>query len=476
LQTGADVPAFDNFHLHPSIAAALEQLGWSPSDPVVREATPTVARGHNLVAVTPPAPAYATATLGAVFSRSDVGRLALVLVPSAQLEEWGVLAYRLARDTEVRVQVARGVARAMRHLRAQAADVLVTTPEIALTLVSRSTLQMESLSSFFLAWPEMLPEEEFLTPLMQDLPKDAQRVIYTSEPERGDLLVERYARKALTVGAAELETQPGAPVRTVAVAWSDRVRAVAQVIELLDPPSLTVWTLDRRQHDEISQVTGNQPGVQLATGEALPAATIVAFDLPSGGRLRQLLAAGEVVLLVPSGSERYVSRIAPSRRPLQLPAVVETIRSAEATRREAIVKAIEKARESRALFALAPLFERYESQLVAAALYDLWTSAAPAAAPPLAEVPSTVKVYVGWGRKDGANPNELVAVLTKELRVDRTKIGRIELRDAYSLVELPAQEAEGLAAALNGKTIGKKRVTARVDRGPTGPRRRGSRV
>ena len=81
------------------------------------------------------------------------------------------------------------------------------------------------------------------------------------------------------------------------------------------------------------------------------------------------------------------------------------------------------------------------------------------------EVPATAKVYVGWGKKDGANPNELVAVLTKELRVDRSKIGRIELRDAYSLVELPAQEVEPVAAALNGKTIRKKRVSAHVDRG-----------
>jgi ATP-dependent RNA helicase DeaD len=75
------------------------------------------------------------------------------------------------------------------------------------------------------------------------------------------------------------------------------------------------------------------------------------------------------------------------------------------------------------------------------------------------------------GKKDGANPNELVAVLTKELRVERSKIGRIELRDAYSLIELPAGEAEQVASALNGRTIRRKRVSARVDRGPSRPPR-----
>jgi hypothetical protein len=210
-------PAFENFHLHPSIAATLERLGWSGNDPLVREAAPTVARGHNLVAVTPPSPAYATATLGAVFSR-EVGRLTLLLVPSTQLDEWRVLAHQLAHGTELKVHAARGAARVLRHLRAEAVDVLVTTPEIALTLVSRSALPLDTLSSFFLAWPEMLSDEELVTPLMQDLAKDAQRIIYTSEPARVDLLVERYARKALTVGPGEFDTQPGGPVRTVGVA------------------------------------------------------------------------------------------------------------------------------------------------------------------------------------------------------------------------------------------------------------------
>ena len=87
------------------------------------------------------------------------------------------------------------------------------------------------------------------------------------------------------------------------------------------------------------------------------------------------------------------------------------------------------------------------------------------------DVPATSKIFVGIGKKDGATVNDLVAVLTKEVRVDRTRIGRVELKDAYALVEIPAQEAERIAGALNGTTIRRKRVTARVDRGPARPGR-----
>ena len=49
---------------------------------------------------------------------------------------------------------------------------------------------------------------------------------------------------------------------------------------------------------------------------------------------------------------------------------------------------------------------------------------------------------------------------------------------AFTLVEIPAQDAERVAAALNGVSIRRKRVSARVDRGaarpvrPTRPARR----
>ncbi|HZA99171.1 MAG TPA: DbpA RNA binding domain-containing protein [Gemmatimonadales bacterium] len=435
----------------------------------MREAAPTAARGHNLVAVTPPVPSYTSPALAGILSRLQGGARALLLVPAGQLDEWGALVHRLIRGTAVRAHVARGTARAMRQLRADALDVVVATAETALTLVTRSALQMERVSSLVLAWPELMPGEDGITPLMQDLPREAQRVVYTSEAEKVGSLVERYARKALTTRLEDAEAPPAGPIRTVGVSWTGRTRALADLVELLDPASIAIWTVDRGNHEAIAQsIAANQPEVRLVTADAPAAAAIIAFDLPTGDRLRQLLSAGEVVVLVPPGGEAYLARIAASRRALQLPGLLDEARSTEAAQRRRIVETIETGRSHRALLSLAPLFERYDSAAVAAALYEIWTgSAPPPTAPP--DLPATARIYVGIGKKDGATANDLVAVLTKELRVDRTKIGRIELRDAYSLIEIPAQDAEQVAGALNGATVRRRRVAARVDRGPTRP-------
>ena len=465
------MPSFQDLHLKPPIAAALERLGWNPEDPGARETAPTAARGHNLVASTPPVPAYAAPALGGLLSRLGEGTCALLLSPPGQLDEWGALAHALTRGTDLRVQVAHGTARAMRRLKAGAVNLVITTPETALTLLSRSALAMEALAAIFLAWPETWGEEDSIASLMQDLPKETQRVIYTAAPDRVEALVERYARKALTAGMAAVEGGASGPVRTVSVSWTRRAPALAELVELLDPASMVIWTADRSHHPAIAQAVAlTDPELRLVTGDAPEADTIVAFDLPTTQRLQQLLKAGEVVLLVPPGTESYAARIAAPRRPLALPGIVDTATAAAAGQRAAIVRAVELGKPDRALLTLAPLFERYDPAAVAAALFDLWAGSTPVETPArVPDIPATAKVYVGVGKKDGATANDLVAVLTKDLRVDKGKIGRIELRDGYSLIEIPAQEAEQVALALNGVTIRRRRVTARVDRGPTRP-------
>jgi hypothetical protein len=466
------VASFDDLHLTPPVAAAVERLGWKPADATLRETTPTAARGHNLVVVAPPSPAYAVPALAGMSSRLGPEVRGLLLCPEAQLAEWGTLVAAIGGG--LRIQVARGTARAMRRLKADEVDLVVTSPDTALALHRRSALRPETIGAVFLAWPESWESGDSLAPLMQDLAKDAQRIICTGAADRVADLVERYARRALTVGVLPAGTAapaPAGPVRTVGVSWGLRAAVLADLVEIMDPASVAVWTVDRARHDDIARaLPPGDAAVSVVTGDAPKSAAVIAFDLPSPDRLRQLLSAGEVVLLVPPGTEGYVERLASPRRPIRLPGLVDAVTAEAASRRATIARAIEGGRPEAAVLTLAPLFERYDAAAVAGALYQLWTSSA-AAAPPVPDVPATAKVYVGIGKNDGATVNDLVAVLTKDIRVDKGQIGRVELKDAYALVELPAPDVERIASALNGVTIRRKRITARVDRGPTKPSR-----
>ena len=191
-----------------------------------------------------------------------------------------------------------------------------------------------------------------------------------------------------------------------------------------------------------------------------------------------------MVLLTPPGTEQFVSRIAASAAPVRLPGQVDVAMREAGKRRALIAARLADGAPEQALLTLAPLFERHDPSAVAAALYELWlergtAGAAPtpgaAATAPAAEA-STGKIWVGIGKSDGATAADFVGTMTKELRIDRASIGRIELKDSFSLIEVPAAEVERIAGALNGITIRRKRLVARADRGQTrdrpGPRDR----
>lgn len=484
---------FDAWQLMPAMAASLERLGWTAAMPGVREVMPPAVRGTNIVAVRPPAPAWGGPIAAGVMSRvaTERGRL-LVLTSPAMVAEWGALLAALAVDTPIRIEAARGPSRAARRLKADALDVLVASPETALTLLTRSSLAGDRFTAILFAWPEDWDADEAITVLLQDLPKDVQRVVLTARADIIDSLVDRYARRALRFGVSTPELNDGlgdvagrepiASARTLATPWATRATALADLLEATDPATATIWTVDTRDHIVITTALGGRvDGLRVVAQAESTSGSVVCYDVPTLEQLRGLAASGDVTLLVPPGTETYVASVVATRRPVQGITSTTALLGRDAGFRAEIGAEIGRGDAAAALYALAPLFERHEPQSVAAALFAMWraaqrsnTPAAGSAALATDTTPvggvTTAKLWVGVGKKDEATVGDLVAVLVKEVGVDRTLIGRIELRDTFALVEVPAAEAERIAGRMTGLTIRRRKLAVRVDRGPGGPR------
>ena len=88
---------------------------------------------------------------------------------------------------------------------------------------------------------------------------------------------------------------------------------------------------------------------------------------------------------------------------------------------------------------------------------------------PEASSPPTAftRVWVGIGRKDSVRPGDLVGALTKEVGLPATAIGKIEVKELFCLIEVQADAAERAARGLAGVTVRGRRLTARLDRGPS---------
>jgi ATP-dependent RNA helicase DeaD len=467
-----------DLHLAPAVAAALEAYGYTAQDQAVRDQVPTAARGHNLALAWPPAARYAAPALAGLVSAqlSGAGR-ALVLVPPHALQEWADVLLPLARAAGLPALVAETPARATRRLREAQLRLLLTSPPTALALLERSALKADQLGHVVLAWPEWFEADDALAALMQDLPAEAQRILVLAESSPGHPMLERYARRCHLTGpllpGADGEPMVRPPVRVVTTGWSQRAGALAGLLESEDPASVTVWCADEPSAAaaRLALPVGDD-SIRVGVGDGAKAALVVAWDLPTPARLNQLRPLGDLLLLAPPHAAAYLRHATSRQTPVRVPGMLETVRQEAAQRRAMLSALLQKGELDGETLALAPLFERFDPTQVAAALYQLWRSSAaepPAAPAGTAQAAPPAKVWVSAGKKDGTTAADLVAVLNREVGMPAGQIGRIEIRELFSLVEVPAAEAETIARQLSGKTVRRRTVTAKVDRGS--PRR-----
>jgi ATP-dependent RNA helicase DeaD len=464
----------DLLSLAPPVAGTLAAAGWAADHPAMREAAPVAARGNNLVYLAPPGPAWAAPVLGGVISRLLTGHRGPVLGLASEeaVDEWTRVAGRIALHAGVRVAAAHGTARVTRLLRAGTTDLVFLTPETALELVRRSALKMDAVDGILLLGPEGWGGEDLLPGLLQDAGREIQRVVVTADRDATAPLIERYCWKAPVVDLLEPAAAPLSQIRIASTGWRRRAQVLGDLVEQLDPESVTVWAADVSDQallDATLRAAGAEPVV--TSGIPGTGSLIIAWDLPTPVQLAALAAQGEVILLAPPGAESYLARVAPRRRTVPLGRQLERARAALDQDRMRVRAVLDRAPDDSAFHAIAPLLERYESSSVAAALYQLWNEArTPAPPEPAGAAPpgGAGKLWIGIGKRDAVTPHDLVAALIKDAGVPREAVGKVEIRESFTLVELGAgADAAAAAERLTGKTIRKRRLVARLDRGRT---------
>jgi ATP-dependent RNA helicase DeaD len=369
-----------------------------------------------------------------------------------------------------------GMARTERLLRAGAVRTLVATPADALALARRAALKLEAVRQVVIAWPESmlaLGDAPALEAVLADA-RGSQRLIVTADdrdPTLADFLT-RHAHRAPTLVAAR---PPDAEARAGAARFAivDDQRRQASVRDLLDqrnPSAALIWDPLPSRFGRWMELA-RDPAVRVATdpGEAR-VELAVATDLVSREVLAALQAvAEEVVVLVRAGQLSYLRRLAAVLRPAPLVGEPDRARDRAADARRLVRDRLMAGNLDAELMTLAPLFDEYDPALVAAALLARLRPHTPpaTATDETAETASSaawVRVLVTAGRKDRIRAADLVGALANAVGLAKDDVGRIDIRDAFSLVEVRAHQADRAIRGLTGATIRGKRIAARPDR------------
>ena len=154
------------------------------------------------------------------------------------------------------------------------------------------------------------------------------------------------------------------------------------------------------------------------------------------------------------------------------------------------------------LLVLEPLFERSTPAEVAAAVFallqkkeatkggDVPASDEAARGPGRPSggpvTPAWVRLFISVGSRDDVGPGDLLGAVTGETGIKGARVGKIDIRDTFSIVEVEETVAQTVISGLNGKTLKGRSVRADYDRGGasrgrgggrrSGPLNRGSRT
>jgi ATP-dependent RNA helicase DeaD len=452
-----------------------------------------VSRGQNVVYVMPHDWASIAQFLGPMLDRvDDQNRDVQLLLVSSDVELAAALAAAAVKLTEGRnvgIIAATSPRRAARLIRLRPAQVIAATPDSIAELLKGAALKLDAVRAVAIAWLDELVAQGATTALenlMTEVPKDAGRTVVTAEisPSVEELL-ERYARRARRVVAPTSATDQPMPIEFVTTSAESRLGTLRRTLDSIDPASAVVFVRDRdsdvRVRDLLRSLgygTDDAPiraGLTAAPGTEL----VVLFDVPaSREELREAGgAAKRVIALIQPRQLTSLRSLAAGGavKPFTLTDSSARARDRDARLRTELRSLLEEGHFGRELIALEPLLEDYDGIEIAAAALQLaererakasaTTSAvAPSAvAPRERSVGPMVRLFVNVGARDSARPGDLVGAITNQGGITSDDVGKVEVRESHSIVEVSPGVADSVIERVTGTTIRGRRAIVRRD-------------
>ena len=440
-------------------------MAWELIPPLDAGLRAALAAGKSLVYVCPPA-AWVAGPLLAAFPPAEGTPATLILVPGTSASVELAAAHASLADLEP-LHPATGAARTQRLLAAGYVRTLIATLPDALELVRRSALQLEGLARVVVGWPEQLLAAGLGAGLDTLLAEAAavQRIVLTDDEAPLADFLERHARRAPVGWAARPPVTPLGRARYAVVDRPRRVSAARAVLDVLDPHRALVWDPSPGAPARWEELPALE-AIRLVPETAPAAGTAdvcIAAELPSAEVFAALRnAARDVVVLLDAPQVPYLRRLAAPLDAVRLPGAADRARDQLTQLRHDVRERLAAGLPLPELLALDSLFDEHDPALVAAALLARGDAAPPTGTP--ADVTTWVRVHVNAGKRDQLRPGDLVGTLLNAVGLSKEDIGRIELREGFTLVDVRAEEAERAVRGLTGATLRGRRVAARLDR------------
>ena len=440
-----------------------------------------VTRGQNAVHVMSLDWPSAEPVLRHQIARIDVARAETqLLVITADAENAVSAAQVIAEivaEQPISVLAATPSARATRLLRAAPAHVVTGAPAELVALLQASVLKPAAVRGVVLAWLDPIletPDAAPLENLLGELPKDGARVVLAAAlTPAHEAVIERYARRARREVPVAVEGLPPLAAEYVATTASVRGTTLRRLLDALDLPRAELYARSDAVRAEAVVVARSlgyaSDAVRLTrSGDAASPDPLVLLELP--------LTADEMRALAGAAGRKLYALLQPSQlpslrallgggalAPVALLEAAERARGKDAALRAGLRELLSTSDVRREVLALEPLLAEFDGIEIAAAALRLLEQQRPARPAAAAQAGPMQRLFLNLGEKDGVRPNEIVGAITAEAGIPGSQIGKVEVRDTHTIVEVAAAVSEMVVGKLSGAVVRGRKVQARLD-------------
>lgn len=493
---------FEDLGLSADTAEALSAEGIETPTALQASAIPVIRRGNPFVGFAGPGAGVLVAFGPALLERlaEDEAEKSRLLVLCPDDEAAGAYAGALARIA-IPSPVDVG-AFAPNWAPAHDARVVFGTPKGVMAEVQNSALALDDFAAAVVVGGATAAQPE-TSALIELLPAGGQRVLIAlPRDEATQAFASQYVKKAITYPPATRSvTLPNAAARTLEyqIAPEPRDQALIaitrQALAAEGTHRVVIWF---RTDDQAADVGDLLELYGYPTGSAGDEDVRIWLAPPGSEGPGSFTGLHSISYQVPADRESLLhrhehperstvlvaSRELPHLRQLAASAGLKLLPAKPLAVSDPVIETLAgRIREGTESGALAPHLLTVEKlaaehdplEIAAAALWMALDSGARAAAEPVAiqeegvraptrPVDAFVRLFLSIGSKDGVRPGDLLGAITGESGVEGSAIGKIEIRDSFSLIEVPGASADRVIRSLNGTTVRGRSVRADYDR------------
>jgi ATP-dependent RNA helicase DeaD len=392
---------------------------------------------------------------------------------------------------------------------------VVGSSDDLLALVRSATLKLEHVQHVIVLWADALLTNERqaaeLDTLLGETARDGDRTVVVEHTTPAvEAFLERAALKPRRLTHAIAQPAAQRTVGYVIVAAEQRAAMLQRLLDTRDPSSVAIVADDelaaRHALDAITALGMDVPDdvTLVRAPDVASEALIVWYGPPeSATRIAALTAdlpdSSHIVLLTTAAELRHLKSLSNTLllTPESLPHTTDEAAQRQRLLRDELAATLRRESVDAELALLDPLLAQHDAAELAAAALRLLARARHAAAraergdvavPAPRAIPASAaaadqhwtRLFISVGERDGARRGDLVGAITGEAGITGAQVGKIEMRETYSLVDIATPVADRVVQSLTGVSIRGRRVTARLDRaagrsGVADPRRSGGR-